>query len=108
VVRPSAYWLSVRAAIARELRYPDAARRQGAEGVVNVWLAVGPDGELVAARPVTSVTPTLSEAAIAAIRRAAPFPAPTNAPNTTLGVVLPIRFRLQATPVRSSTVSDPE
>lgn len=64
----------MRRAIRKHLRYPDAARRQGLEGVVVVRFRVQPSGR---ARPVLlkrSAGAVLDRAAIQAVRRAQPLP----------------------------------
>ncbi|MBF0142923.1 MAG: energy transducer TonB [Magnetococcales bacterium] len=56
-------------------RYPPEARRRGLVGVVSVALTLGADGALIEARvDRSSGAPLLDEAALKALREAAPFP----------------------------------
>lgn len=93
-----AYWRAVRAAVARHVRYPEAAQRTGVEGLVTIRLTLDPAGRVLDARPVEIAAPELlARAALDAIRRAAPFPAYAQPlpPGARLSVLLPIRFQLE-------------
>lgn len=65
-------WESVREAILRYLAYPESARRRGEEGRVWLVLNIGPAGELVHLDG-EGDSPRLTQAALHAARRAAPF-----------------------------------
>lgn len=93
------YWEDVRRRVAAEIRYPVEARRRGISGDVTLCVAVNARGMLIEARPVAQdgLAPELSGAALAAARRAAPFPPPSFAAGAGTNMVvalLPIRFEL--------------
>ena len=93
-----AYWRTVRAAVARRVRYPEAAQRTGVEGLVTIRLTLDTAGRVRDAQPVeASASPLLVRAALDAIQRAAPFPAYAQPlpPGAKLSVLLPIRFQLE-------------
>ena len=72
-----AYYETVRWRIEREKRYPSQARRRQIEGRVGLSFTIGPRGELSDCRIGRgSGSPELDQAALEAVRRAAPFPAP--------------------------------
>lgn len=72
-----AYYEIVRLRIEREKRYPSQARRRQIEGRVALTFAIGPKGELSDCRVKHgSGSPELDQAALEAVQRAAPFPAP--------------------------------
>lgn len=72
-----AYYETVRWRIEREKRYPSQARRRQIEGRVVLSFAIGPKGELGDCRVRRgSGNPELDQAALDAVQRAAPFPAP--------------------------------
>jgi protein TonB len=97
-VSDPAYINSVRASVARHLRYPELALRRGTEGRVVLRLTLDARGKLLhstASEPADDSA--LLGAALAAVRRAAPFP-PWNGvhnPEATLNLTLPIRFKLE-------------
>ena len=98
-----AYWRAVRAAVARRVRYPEAAQRTGVEGLVTIRLMLNTAGQVLDAQPVdASASPLLVRAALDAIRRAAPFPAYLQPlpPGAKLSVLLPIRFQLEDRAIR--------
>lgn len=66
-------WRAVRDAIVRALRYPESARQRGEEGRVWIVLRVRADGA-IESLDADGDTPRLVAAAVAAVRRAAPFP----------------------------------
>jgi len=89
----SASWhASIRARIERQKSYPQAAA--GASGTVTLFLEVQPDGalaQLLVQR--TSGNPELDASALAAVRRAAPFPpAPAAISAQKAVLVLPMSF----------------
>jgi protein TonB len=90
----SNYWTSVRAAIAGELTYPPVARRRGLEGMAAFRITLDGQGRLLDARPVQTTGAVFENAALAAIRRAAPFAPPPGSPSATWSAAIPIRFRL--------------
>ncbi|MCX6997190.1 MAG: TonB family protein [Kiritimatiellaeota bacterium] len=93
-----AYWRTVRAAVARRVRYPEAAQRTGVEGLVTIRLTLDTAGRVLAAQPTeASAAPLLVRATLDAIHRAAPFPvyAQPLPPGAKLSVLLPIRFQLE-------------
>jgi protein TonB len=72
-----AYYETVRWRIEREKRYPSQARRRQIEGRVALSFAIGPKGELSECRVTRgSGSPELDQAALEAVKRASPFPAP--------------------------------
>lgn len=77
-------------------RYPDEARRQGAEGQVAVRFTVGRDGQVLDVQVVRgSGSDLLDQAALSMFRggRAPPFPTDMAQPQVTTTVS--IRYRLQ-------------
>jgi TonB family protein len=64
--------VAIRAAIERVVVYPRLARRQGIEGTVVVRFRVE-DGGMPAELSVVQSVAGLDEAAVAAVRKAAPF-----------------------------------
>lgn len=90
------FWRAIRAAVARHARYPAPAARNGEEGMVLVRLSVDRSGALQEAVVLSPCPPDLAAAGLRAIRRAAPFPVPTNAAGR-LSAVLPIRFEMNGT-----------
>jgi protein TonB len=93
-----AYIHSIRTAVARHLRYPELALRRGTEGRVVLRLTLDARGKLLAsAAGETADDGALLGAALAAVRRAAPFPPwhGAHTPDATLNLTLPIRFKLE-------------
>ena len=77
-------------------RYPDEARRQGAEGQVVVRFTLGRDGQVLDAQIVRgSGSDVLDQATLAMFRgaRAPPFPADMTQPQLTTSIG--VRYRLQ-------------
>ena len=97
----SNYWESVRAAVARNVRYPSAAVRLGIEGSIDLRLTIDAQGNLVEAAPLTRAPDLLIQSALSAARRAAPFPSNTNSSRSVASATLPIRFQLNRKPERS-------
>jgi protein TonB len=79
---------TILARIEQHKRYPWLARRRGLEGEVELGFRVMPDGSVADLRVERSGGALFDEAAMAAVREAAPLPA-CAAP-----LRLPIRFRL--------------
>ena len=97
-VSDPAYISSVRSAIARHLRYPELALRRGTEGRVVLRLTLDARGQLLAsAANEPADDRALLGAALAAVRRAAPFPPwhGVHNPDATLNLTLPIRFKIE-------------
>jgi protein TonB len=75
--------------------YPRAARRAGLEGTARIWMQIDRDGALRGQRlESSSGHRILDEAALALVRRAAPFPPPPGATARRIEVVLPVSYRL--------------
>jgi protein TonB len=91
----SNYWHSVRSSIVASLRYPPPARRRGIEGRVIVKLVIDGQGRLVQAVPISEAETLLKQAALTAIRTAAPFPPPPTAMEPTVSTLIPIRFEIR-------------
>ena len=93
---PPDYLQIVRMRIELCRKYPDVARRRQMEGCVVIRFAISPAGEIHRAEVVKSSRfPLLDEAALRAVRDAAPFPKPP--PTQFKGEVLlelPIMFEL--------------
>jgi len=97
-VSDTAYLNTVRTAVARHLRYPELALRRGVEGRVVLRLTLDAAGRLLdSAAGVPEGDSALLTAALAAVKRAAPFPPWQGArePGATLNLTLPIRFKLE-------------
>ncbi len=88
------FWEDVRAAIAREVRYPRADRRLGREGRVELALHLDDAGRLMSATTVSATSASFARSALEAVTRAAPFAFATNAPAGELRATVPIRFEL--------------
>lgn len=82
----------------RAVIYPRAARRRGAEGIVRVEVVLAADGGLVTVRVAEGAgDAALDEAALALVRRVAPFP-PVPVALLTGGrfaFIAPIQYRLE-------------
>lgn len=97
-VSDPAYISTVRAAVARHLRYPELALRRGAEGRVVLRLTLDTAGRLLdSGAGALEGDRALLTAALAAAKRAAPFPPwqGVHHPDATLKLTLPIRFKLE-------------
>ncbi len=70
-----AYQEMLRARVERVKRYPPAAKRRHEEGRVTLHFSLGPDGRLLELKvAASSRSPDLDQAALEAVRRAAPYP----------------------------------
>jgi protein TonB len=79
-VDPSIYYDLVRQRIDRHKRYPAQARKRQIQGKVVLQFTLSPQGDLRAVRVVTSSrNPELDQAALDAVKRAAPYPPPPRA-----------------------------
>ena len=78
----------------RALRYPAAAKRQRLRGQVRVSFVVAANGSVASIRVVSSSgSPLLDDAALEAVRRAAPFPdIPPGAGRTSWPFTVPLAF----------------
>ncbi len=78
----------------RALRYPAAAKRQRLRGQVRVGFVVAANGSVASIRVVSSSgSPLLDDAALEAVRRAAPFPdIPPGAGRTSWPFTVPLAF----------------
>lgn len=93
-------WLGVvRARIDDAKRYPMLARRLRLEGTVIVLLRIDATGALLEASARDGAHEALREAAVDAVRQAAPFPRPP-APERTVSVEVPLVFSLTDPPAR--------
>ncbi len=82
--------------IERYRRYPPEARAAGHEGVVRVHFVMDRSGKVLDAWiELSSGSPLLDEEAVAAVRRAAPLPAPPASWPNSFAVALPIGYSLQ-------------
>lgn len=85
----------IRERIERARFYPDQARRQGVEGVVEVEFTLSSDGRVEDVKVLrSSGSPLLDEASIETIKRAAPYPVVEDWPRT-LRIQLSITYRLR-------------
>jgi TonB family protein len=90
------YYEGLRRAIARTLRYPLAARRQGLSGTVELEVEVGPSGAVGGVAIVRSSRHTVLDAAALEAARGLPrMPFPPGLPPRTLRVRIPVDFELR-------------
>ena len=77
-------------------RYPEASRRAGRQGKLQVQFTILKNGEVGNVRLLTETPyPNLNREAMAAVKRAAPFSGiPDSIMQQSLKVVLPFRFEL--------------
>jgi protein TonB len=94
----AAYGAGIRQAVAEHKHYPMLARRMLEEGQVVVAFSVNAQGELSALRIAqSSGSERLDEAALQAVRDAAPFPPfPEGVQRTQWSFTLPLRFSLDS------------
>jgi protein TonB len=92
----SSYFARVQAHLARQA-YPSEARASGVSGVVRVIFSLGRDGRVLSVSLAQgSGTSVLDQAALAVVRRAAPFPPfPADIRESRLDLGAPIRFDLR-------------
>ena len=93
----SSYFARVQAHLVRHRVYPPEARSSGASGVARVIFSLGRDGRVLSVSLVGgSGHGVLDQAAIAMVRRAAPFPPfPSEIAASRLDMGAPIRFDLR-------------
>jgi protein TonB len=90
------YLQAFRRRVQESLEYPLAARRQRAEGAVELEVILDPSGRVAQVRVVSpSGQPLLDEAALEAVRRIAPLPIPGHLPQRALRIRLPLVFQLR-------------
>ncbi|MBN1928377.1 MAG: energy transducer TonB [Chlorobiaceae bacterium] len=89
------YLSIVRSRIEAKKHYPPFARNLQQEGTVTVNVVIGADGAVVSTSLVkSSGFATLDKAALAAVRKAAPFPPPTGYGLGRISIDIPLLFRL--------------
>ena len=90
------YLAEVRRRIQEALRYPQAARRRGLSGTVQIEILIEPDGAIGGVTLATSSSHRLlDEAALDTVRRLAPTPFPADLIRRPLRVKLPVVFELR-------------
>ena len=93
------YGSAVHAKIAAAVQFPERAARENRQGVVLLRIVLDADGRLQEASVIGGqADPVLRDAALAAVRRASPFPAPprpTGAPAAPVSFRIPVRFYLR-------------
>ncbi len=88
------------AAIQRELKYPEAARRDTIQGRVIVYVTVDEKGRLVGTRIIKSLRADCDSAAVAALRAIKWQPAMREGKPVKVSVAVPVVFRLAGIPER--------
>lgn len=84
------------AAIQRNLRYPEVARKAGIEGRLMVWAKINEHGEVIQTRILTSLGPNgCDEAAMQAISSVKWKPAMRGDQPITVWIAVPVDFRLK-------------
>jgi protein TonB len=82
------YDTTVKTQIAKNIEYPRIAKMKQIEGKVGYAVTIDAGGKVSdASVEATSNSPMLDDATIAAIKKAAPFPAPAAAPHVCHGIV---------------------
>lgn len=78
-------------------KYPHAARSNGHEGVANVSFTIDRSGKVISVHlDKSSGSDLLDQEAIEVLNRASPFPTPpSDVPNLTINLSLPIQFRIK-------------
>ena len=78
-------------------KYPHEARKNGAEGVANVAFTIDRSGKVIESKLIhSSGSDLLDKEAIEVLERASPFPTPpSDMPNITIKLSLPIQFRIK-------------
>jgi protein TonB len=78
-------------------KYPHEARKNGHEGVANVAFTIDRSGKVIASHlEKSSGSDLLDQEAIEVLQRASPFPTPpSDVPNVTINLSLPIQFRIK-------------
>jgi protein TonB len=94
----ASYGMAVYARIVAAVQFPEQASREKIQGIVNVQILLEPDGRLRSAAVIGPSEPVLREAALDAVRRAAPFPTPPRRVAASGGPIayeIPLRFFLK-------------
>ncbi|HSE95974.1 MAG TPA: energy transducer TonB, partial [Methylomirabilota bacterium] len=90
------YVQGLRQRIQGHLRYPWLAARRGLQGVVELEVRLSPEGGLAGVDVIGGAAAgPLREAALRAVRDAAPFPLPAGVPARPLTIRLPVVFELR-------------
>jgi periplasmic protein TonB len=93
------YGRAVHAKIAAAVVFPERAARENRQGALVLRVVLNSDGRLLEATVVGGeVDPVLRDAALTAVRRASPFPAPprpVGAPAVPVSFRIPVRFYLR-------------
>jgi TonB family protein len=82
-------------AIQRNLKYPEAARSAGIEGIIFVEVTVDTTGNVAKTKIVKSINRDCDEAAIAAVRSVKWKPAKTKGIPVEVQIMVPVKFRLR-------------
>lgn len=83
------------ASLARRVKYPEMARRNGIEGIVLVGALIGKDGRIENIKVIESENEILDEAALKAVRETSFTPAQQNGQAVRVWARVPIRFTLR-------------
>jgi len=83
------------AALQRNVKYPDMARRNNIEGVVLIAALIGKDGKVVKTKIVDSEHELLNDAAVKAVLATSFTPAIQNGTSVMCWVRIPLRFQLR-------------
>lgn len=83
------------ASLARRVKYPEMARRNGIEGIVLVGALIGKDGRIENIKVIESDNEILDEAAVKAVRETSFTPAQQNGQAVRVWARVPIRFTLR-------------
>ena len=78
-------------------KYPHEARKNGHEGVAGVSFTIDRSGKVISSHlDKSSGSDLLDQEAIEVLQRASPFPTPpSDVPNVTINLSLPIQFRIK-------------
>ncbi len=83
------------AALARRVKYPDMARRNGIEGIVTVGVLIGKDGRIEKIQVLDTDNEILNAAAMKAVQETTFTPAQQNGQPVRVWARVPIRFQLR-------------
>ena len=89
------YGRAVHAKIIASVRFPERAARERIEGVVLVEIVLDGRGNLIRSSVVGDAHDVLRDAALEAVARAAPFPAPPSSGTRQIAFQVPLRFFLK-------------
>jgi len=82
-------------ALAKRVKYPEMAKRNGIEGIVLVGVLVGKDGRIEKVQVIESENEILEAAALSAVKETAFTPAQQNGQPVRVWARVPIRFTLR-------------